>query len=283
MNTIFSLIQYATDKLKDTYDEQEIRSICHLIFMDIFKYTKIDIHLRKHETLNESFVNRFYGIIAQLQTNIPIQYIIGETEFAGFRFKVTPSTLIPRPETEELVQWISGQAVPGCRVLDIGTGSGCIAISLSRLIPGAQVTAFDISGEALEIARFNNSQNNTDVNFIRKDILQREPCTGDDYDIIVSNPPYVRKTEKKEMHARVLDFEPHMALFVPDNDPLVFYRAIAGFGQTHLHPGGMLFFEINEAFGNETVQMLREYEYQDIQLKKDIYGKKRFIKCNTHR
>lgn len=282
MNTIFSLTQYAGTQLKDTYEPEEIRSICRLIFTDVLHYTNIDIHLKKHESLNESFVNKFYEIISLLKQEIPIQYIIGETGFSGLTFGLNPSTLIPRPETEELVRWITEESHRHSRILDIGTGSGCIAISLAHHLPDSQISAVDIAREAIEQATANAVRNKTKVQFLIRDILLFHNYNWDKYDIIVSNPPYIRNCEKKTMANNVLNFEPHRALFVPDEDPLVFYRKIAAFGQQQLTPGGMLFFEINEAFGSEMTDLLSQTGYSDITLRKDIYGKDRFIKCQLN-
>lgn len=277
-HSLSSLIQYATEELKDTYEPRETRSICQIIFTDVFHYTNIDIHLKKSEHLDETFIKKFSEIIRRLRTGEPIQYIVGTTEFCGFRFGVTPATLIPRPETAELVYWIKENIRPGSSILDIGTGSGCIAVSLALLVPGARVDAADISGEALRQARINARNNRTDIRFYRRDILHHARYDWQTYDTIVSNPPYVRLCEKASMQPRVVDHEPHAALFVPDGQPLLFYKQIAAFGQTHLNPGGTLYFEINEAFGDEMVQLMEDFRYRNIRLKKDFYGKNRFIK-----
>lgn len=278
-NTLFSLTQYALSELKDTYSENEIRSICRLIFMDVLNYTNINIHLKKYESLPESFVNKFYHIIARLKKNEPIQYIIGETEFAGLKIKLNPAVLIPRPETEELVYWIGESVSSPRRILDIGTGSGCIAIALSRLFPSAQVLGIDISEEALKTARDNALTHSAPVAFRQKNILDYKPEKEEKYDLIVSNPPYVRQCEKKMMQKQVLDFEPHQALFVPVESPLLFYQQIAILSPRILLPGGSLFFEINEAFGKEIQEMLCHLNFQQIELKQDIFGKDRFVKC----
>ena len=196
-NTLFSLTQYALSELKDTYSENEIRSICRLIFMDVLKYTNINIHLKKYESLPESFVNKFYNITVRLKKNEPIQYIIGETEFAGLRFKLSPAVLIPRPETEELIYWIKESVISPRQVLDIGTGSGCIAITLARAFPSARVQAVDVSEEALQIARHNAISNAAPVLFQQKDILNYKAEKEEKYDLIVSNPPYVRQCENR--------------------------------------------------------------------------------------
>lgn len=281
MNTIRQLSQYAQQELKDTYNLQEIQSICHIIFLDILQYTKIDIHIRKNDILDESFVDNFFEIIRLLKNGHPLQYIIGETEFSGLKFKLNPSTLIPRPETEELVLLAKKQLYAGKKVLDIGTGSGCIAISLAAACPEAKITGIDISPEAISIARTNAALNQVKAEFLIRDILHFEKEEWQAYDLIVSNPPYVRESEKQEMQRHVLDHEPHRALFVPDSDPLLFYRRIAEFGCRYLLPGGFLYFEINEALGNETATLLEKYNYQHVQVIKDLFAKDRFVMAQT--
>ena len=280
MNTIFHLSQYARQALKDSYPEHEIQSICRIIYMDVLHFTNIDIHIKKNETLDESFVNKFHSIIQRLQQNEPLQYILGETTFAGLQFKVNRSTLIPRPETEELVRWVTGNTCSGMHVLDIGTGSGCIAVSIAHLCPQAVVCAIDIAQDTLETAQENALINQTDVTFMARDILHYDNYKWNSFDIIVSNPPYIRECEKKEMHKNVLEYEPARALFVNDTDPLLFYRTITEFGQHHLKPGGLLFFEINEAFGKETVDLLAQKGYKNIELRKDFFEKERMIKAS---
>lgn len=276
-HSLFTLTQYASRELKDTYETGEIPWLCRIIFQDVFHYTNIDIHIKKHENLDESFVNKFTKIITQLRTGKPIQYILGETVFCGLSFGLNPATLIPRPETEELVRWMQQTIHPSSRILDIGTGSGCIAITLAHLFPQAAVQGIDISPQAIQQAEANAIRHHTQVRFRVSDFFSYSLNCKEQFDIIVSNPPYIREKEKKEMHKRVLDFEPHRALFVPDSDPLIFYREIAAFGQSHLIPSGSLFFEINEALGQEMTALLKAFHYTAIQLKKDNYGKDRFI------
>lgn len=277
MNTIRQLSQYALQELKDTYNPQEIQSICRIVFLDVLQYTKIDIHIRKNDILDESFVNKFFEIVRLLRDGHPLQYIIGETEFSGLKFGVNPSTLIPRPETEELVLLAKERLAAGKRALDIGTGSGCIAIALSAGCPGAEITGIDISPEAVETARANAIRNRVKAEFLVRDILHFETEIWQHYDLIVSNPPYVRESEKQEMQRHVLDHEPHRALFVPDSDPLLFYRRIAEFGCRYLIPGGFLYFEINEALGKETAALLENYHYRQVLVVKDLFDKDRFI------
>ena len=235
-------------------------------------FLKDDVTLTaEQETLLDNAIER-------LKKQEPIQYILGYSDFCGLRFKVTPATLIPRPETSELVEWIASEAAGRESILDIGTGSGCIAVSLAHKMPQSKVTAWDISHEALAIAAENSKANGCVVTFEQVDILAYEP-TGEQFDIIVSNPPYIKENEKEAMHANVLDWEPHTALFVPNNDPLLFYRTIAEKGLTLLKPGGSLYFEINRAHGKDTVDMLAALGYTSIELRKDFADNDRMIRA----
>jgi len=279
MNTIHHLSQYALQELKDSYHEYEIQSICNIIYMDVLRFTNIDIHLRKNEILDESFINNFIDIVGLLKSGHPIQYIIGETEFAGLKFKLNSSTLIPRPETQELIIWAKDVVHLQQKVLDIGTGSGCIAITLAHLCPQAKIDGVDISEKAIETARDNAIRNQVEVNWLVRDILNYENFSWNDYDVVISNPPYIKECEKSSMESKVLDFEPSTALFVPDKDPLIFYRKICEFGQEYLKKQGYLFFEINEALGVETCQLVEQYGYHNIELRKDFFGKERMIKA----
>ena len=209
----------------------------------------------------------------------PIQYILGETEFYGLPFKVTPATLIPRPETEELVDWIIANCNKNPKtLLDIGTGSGCIAIALAKNLPAVKVSAMDISEEALKVASENAIYNKVTVNFSKKDILGTSTLPQK-YDVIISNPPYVRNSEKEMMQKNVLDFEPASALFVEDDNPLLFYSKIAKLAKNYLNPNGFLFFEINEYLSKEVIQLLERESFSEIELKQDFFGKDRMIKC----
>lgn len=228
---------------------------------------------------------RVENILNRLKTGEPVQYILGHTEFYGLPFKVNPSVLIPRPETEELVEWaissVGSLQLAAGSILDIGTGSGCIAISLKKNLKDAQMSAIDISPEALKTAKENAELNKVDVNFVRDDILNptHHSLLTTHYSLIISNPPYVTLDDKKQMHTNVTDFEPHTALFVPKDDPLIFYRAIANFASTHLEKGGLLFFEINESYGEQTVELLSDKQFKNIELRKDMSGKLRMIKA----
>lgn len=278
MNTIRHLSQYALQELKDSYTEHEIQSICNVIYMDVLHFTNIDIHLRKNETLDESFINNFFEIVRLLKSGHPLQYIIGETEFSGLKFSLSSDTLIPRPETAELILWAKTYLGTHPKILDIGSGSGCIAITLAHDCPGATVTGIDISAGAMAIATCNAHRNGVQVEWLTRDILNYENDAWENYDLIISNPPYIRESEKTTMDSKVLAHEPARALFVPDNDPLIFYRRICEFGLDHLNAPGYLFFEINEALGTETVDLLETYGYHDIELRKDFYGKDRMVK-----
>lgn len=278
MNTIRHLSQYALQELKDSYSIHEIQCICHIIYMDVLHFTNIDIHLRKNEILAESFTNKFIEIVGLLRTGHPLQYILGETEFAGLKFRLNPSTLIPRPETEELVLWAKAFLRPFQRVIDIGSGSGCITITLAHCCPDCELTGTDISAEAIDTARQNAAINQIKAKWLIRDILQYENYTWDHYDMIISNPPYIRESEKVTMEAKVLDHEPPQALFVSDQDPLIFYRRIGEFGQKYLNSQGKIFFEINEALGVETLALLEQQGYKNLELRKDFYGKDRMIK-----
>jgi release factor glutamine methyltransferase len=216
-------------------------------------------------------------MLLRLQQFEPIQYIIGEARFLGRTFRVTPDVLIPRPETEELVEWILEEISPTARILDIGTGSGCIAVSLSKELPDATVEAWDVSDAALNVARGNSERLQAEVRFTRCDILGNIPKPESRYDFIVSNPPYVTESEKPAMEPNVLQWEPAVALFVPDADPLLFYRRMAVAGHGLLRPGGRLCFEINRSFGSQTVEMLYGEGYRNIILRKDISHNDRFI------
>jgi len=280
MDTMFDLQQYALQELKDAYNEHEIKSLCSLIFCEMLHCTNIEIHLKKHEFLAKSFVDKFCAIVADLKTNKPIQYILGKTEFAGADFQLNSDTLIPRPETEELVMWMTESGLhPGMKVLDVGTGSGCIIVSLGRLVKGLLLYGVDISPEAVRQAGDNARRNGVAVEFEIRDILRYEETEWPCFDVIVSNPPYVRDSEKVLMHDRVLNYEPSRALFVPDDDPLLFYRKIAGFGLRYLNPGGWLFFEINEAFGKETVHLLQDMGFREVELRRDINERDRMVRA----
>jgi len=268
-------------ELAGIFTSQEIDSLIFLIMEKIKGYNRIQYLLSKEEELSDDERFELEKITARLKNHEPIQYILGTTEFYGLPIYAVPGVLIPRPETEELVQWIiQKNQLPAPAILDIGTGSGCIAISLKKNIGEAKVMACDISPVCLETAKRNSQLNEVLVEMITYDILKAIPNFNfPKLDIIVSNPPYIRESEKRLMERNVLDYEPELALFVKDTDPLLFYDQIADFALEHLKPSGSLYFEINEAFGNECINMLVNKGFIDIELRKDINGKDRMIRC----
>ncbi len=278
-----ALKNHFESELSDTYPKEEIQSFFTLLLDYFLNYSRIDSVTRASETIANDEVEKFNETIIRLQRHEPIQYIIGETEFFGFPFFVNEHTLVPRPETEELVLWVLSEMKgrESQRILDIGTGSGCIAVSIAKNEPQSEVMALDISAKALEVARKNAERNDVAVTYHLHDILS-EPLTYGNFDIIVSNPPYVRELEKAQMNPNVLEYEPDAALFVPDGDPLVFYRAIARQAKDCLNLGGFLFFEINEYLGKEMSSLLSSLGYRDIVVQKDMFGKDRMIKCTHH-
>lgn len=276
-------------QLNKVYETKEIQAITLLAVSEITGLSKASIKAFPERELNNEQTQKLKNTLTQLQTGEPIQYILGITEFYGLPFKVNPSVLIPRPETEELVEWIlsvAGTQLPVAgyqftgNILDIGTGSGCIAISLKKNLPGAFVSAIDISESALQTAKENAELNEVEVSFIKTDILNiNSEIELPKSEIIVSNPPYVTLDDKKQMHTNVTNFEPHTALFVPEHDPLIFYKAIADFALLNLTPNGLLFFEINELYGQETVKLLKDKGFVSAELRKDMSGRDRMIKA----
>lgn len=250
-----------------------------MICCDILGLNALDVYLRKDTHLSESKQNELDNILQRLRNQEPIQYICGTGNFCGRPFKVTPDVLIPRQETEELVEHIIAQEAPTQpRILDIGTGSGCIAITLSLQIPDSEVTAIDISEPALQIARSNNEALGAKVSFIQQDLFMPFTNYPDlPFDIIVSNPPYVTESEKGEMEPNVLDWEPALALFVPDKDPLLYYRRMVDLSASILREGGRIYLEINRSYAQETVQLLEAHNFANTRVMKDISGNNRFI------
>lgn len=264
-------------ELKPIYDQREAESISRVIFEEVLRWKPVDIVMRDEDELPSFFPSRLDEIIARLQRHEPIQYILGKAWFHGHTMTVTPAVLIPRPETEQLVDMIVDQN-PGSdlQVLDIGTGSGCIAISLARALKFAQVTGIDVSPDALAVAQQNSSDLKTRVKFIEQDILTcRAPSEA--WDIIVSNPPYITEQEKAAMEHNVLDYEPASALFVPDNDPMLFYRPIASYAARALKNGGRLYLEINRAMAPLVRETLTKAGLQSIQIHTDFNGNNRFV------
>ena len=279
-----SMFRQIVDTLVPTVEEREARALAFVVLEDAFGLSRTDIYLGKDTAFSEDDTIRLEKILRRLEQGEPVQYVIGTAQFCNLTFRVTPDTLIPRPETEELVGWVAS-LLPfeaPCSVLDVGTGTGCIAISLAKQFPRAQVTAWDISEGALAVAQQNAETNGVTVDFRQKDVLEvvndavvSMPTHAPLY--IVSNPPYICERERAEMEAHVLDYEPASALFVPDADPLLFYRALARLGQ-QLHAAAVLV-EINQAYGQETVRMFQSSGYSNVELRRDIYGKDRMIKA----
>ena len=264
--------------LNSHYPIGEVTALTRIIITELLGFSQTTFFLKDDVTLTAEQNALLDNAIERLKKQEPIQYILGYSDFCGLRFKVTPATLIPRPETSELVEWIASEATGNESILDIGTGSGCIAVSLAHKLPQSRVTAWDISPDALAVATENSKTNGYDVTFEQVDILEYQP-NSKQFDIIVSNPPYIKENEKKAMHANVLDWEPHTALFVPDSDPLLFYRTIAEKGRSILKPGSRLYFEINRAHGKETMEMLAALGYTDIELLKDFAENDRMIRA----
>lgn len=271
---------YIRQSLQEIYPPEEVKALSMLICCDMLGLDALDIYMGKDIILSECKQRELENIIFRLQKNEPIQYIRGFAEFDGRRFKVAPGVLIPRPETVELVELVARENTDACRLLDIGTGSGCIAISLDKRLPDAKVEAWDISEEALAVAYTNNKELKAEVMFLQRDVLSDDWEKTPSFDVIVSNPPYVTEAEKNGMDANVLDWEPELALFVPDDDPLRFYRRIADLGRELLLPEGRLYFEINQAYGRETAHMLEMNQYRDVRVIKDIFGKDRIVTAN---
>ena len=272
MNILANIIPFFLKEI-DNFSRREIISFAYLSIEKILGFSKSDCILNSNYILSDEDISSFEKIIVDIKKNIPIQYVLGETHFYNLKFNVNSSTLIPRPETEELVRYILSHNFSS--VLDIGTGSGCIAISIAKN-SNASIDAIDNSKEALEIAKSNAILNSVDVNFMFKDVFGISVTKK--YDLIVSNPPYVLNSEKKYMHQNVIDYEPHNALFVEDSNPLIFYEKIALISSKNLNSNGLLFFEINEKFGHQIIDLLSKLNFVDIELKKDVNGRDRIIK-----
>ena len=262
-------------KLAITYPNEEILSIFKILCKQYMNMSPTKLLLAGEELINIKQIDMFSKAIIKLLSEEPIQYILETTSFYGLEFICSPSALIPRPETEELVDWIVKSETNEIKILDIGTGTGCISVSLANR-NGFVVDALDVSSSALELAKQNAKKNEVDINFIEADIF--EYISEKQYDLIVSNPPYIRNLEKKKMQNNVLNFEPQLALFVEDDDPLVFYNSILQFANSNLYEKGSVYFEINENFSKEMESLLYSYGFTEIELKKDSFGKNRFIR-----
>lgn len=265
-------------QLAPVYSPRELQQVVFEL-LEHFGFTRVQVIAYPDAKISETDYEQLQLMLKRLADGEPLQYVIGTEWFMDMPFSVCRDVLIPRPETEELVRLIVGRCKqPSPRIADVGTGSGCIAVSLAKLIDGAQVTAVDVSASAIEVARRNAERNGAQVEFVCADILtDNQLFAPSSLDVVVSNPPYVTETDKSQMSRNVLDFEPHLALFVPDSDPLLFYRRIAVLAQQWLKSGGMLFFEINERFGPETVQLLENMRFDNVELHRDFYEKNRMV------
>ena len=274
MEKVSNILSYFRQELSAVADEREITSWYYISMDYLLVYNRSDCIINSNQVLNKSQLSKIKQIVAELKTHKPIQYIFGKTEFYGLKIKVNEHTLIPRPETEQLVDWILKENFVAA--LDIGTGSGCIPIALAKHTD-AKVLAIDVSEDALLIAEENAKNNEVEINFIHQDILQTNSLQK--VDLIVSNPPYVLESEKEKMQENVLDYEPELALFVEDKNPLIFYKKIASLAINFLNDNGKLFFEINEQFGQETIEILTDIGFVNIELKKDMNDMDRMIKA----
>lgn len=286
-NKIADVQRFFRDELKGTYPNEEIEQFIVFCFEEFLNIQKHEISAKSNSTISESDLLKFNFAIKDLKKHKPIQYILGKADFYGLKFNVNEHVLIPRPETEELVDLIikdckSSKLKVKSSILDIGTGSGCISVALKKNIPSALISGLDISEKALEIANKNAETNNTEINFIQCDILTSSPnpFITLSLDIIVSNPPYVCFSEKEQMKKNILDYEPHLALFVGNNNPLLFYNKIADFAIIHLKPNGKLYFEINPVYAQQTMQMLEQKGFKNVILIKDLNDKNRILRCS---
>jgi len=278
---IKELEQEYIQSLNQFYDSEESKSIFYLAATSILKVTQSELLVKKDKVLVPRDTDALIKVLHSLKTGKPVQQVLGEAFFYGLSLKINEDVLIPRPETEELVDWVIKEIKDKKEsVLDIGTGSGCIPIAIKKTLPSVKVSALDISVQALKVATANASLNEADIEFIEADILNYS--SDKKYDVIVSNPPYIRQLEKADMQENVLAHEPHSALFVSDEDPLIFYNAISDFALNNLNPDGYLFFEINEFLWAETLQILIDKPFKNIELRKDMQGKDRMIMARTN-
>lgn len=280
-NLVKDIRKYYCELLCSLYEKDEANAMILILFKYYFNIDRVRMVLEPDLRLSESEMLKIHFAVKDLLRNKPIQYVTGETEFCDLKFKVNENVLIPRPETAEMISKIVNSQHSTvnnhCSIIDIGTGSGCIAISLAKMISNSNVYALDISEEALKIAKENAFNNNVNVSFIHDDILNLKNNIETKFDIIVSNPPYVRELEKVEMHNNVLKWEPHKALFVSDNDPLIFYRNILEFAKTHLKDNGEVWFEINEYLGKEMSDLCHELGFSNVKIHKDFRDRDRVM------
>ena len=283
--TIQQAYQQLLVQLYELYEPGEAANIADMVIEHLSGFRKIDRIAHKAFALNEQQEINLQKIVTELMQHKPVQYAIGEAWFMNMNLRVNEHVLIPRPETEELVDWVitdmKSMNQSDVSLLDIGTGSGCIPIAIKKKLPHTEVAATDISEEALQVAKINSIEQNTLVDFLHANILNEADWKQlGHYDIIVSNPPYIAQSEQQAMNKNVLDYEPHIALFVPDNDALLFYKAIAQFSKNHLNPGGKIYVEINETMGEQTVQLFLQNGFNNVELKKDMQGKDRMVKAS---
>ena len=274
------LVRQIREALHGVCSDAEALSLAKMLLVDVFGFSTLELYGGKDRSFSENEQTHLADIVGRLQNHEPIQYIIGKETFMGLDFEVDGNVLIPRPETQELVEWILEDHCSDnhCKILDIGTGSGCIPVSLARFLEGSEVEAWDVSAGALEVARRNAARNQVKVLFREQDVFVASPSLSQ-YDVVVSNPPYIAEKEKVDMEANVLDWEPSIALFVPDSDPLLFYRTIAELGLKMLVTEGTLYFEINRAYGAMMKSMLENMGYRHVELRKDMFGNDRMIKA----
>ena len=279
LQSLSEIVRNLRKELRDMYSDNEIRNIGYLVAEHLLNYSKIDFHLKDQEPISAEMQEKFMEVLGRLKNHEPVQYMTGNAEFYGLSFRVDPRVLIPRPETEELVEWIIREnRDQQVTILDVGTGSGCIAVALAVKLPDSKISACDISEEALTLAGINANENRAVINFFRMDLLNNFVSLPGKYGIMVSNPPYVRNREKTLIRRNVLDYEPERALFVADDDPLLFYRNIALLGRKYLHDGGKLYLEINENFPAEVVRLLENSGYYGIEVRQDMHGKARMVR-----
>lgn len=281
-NSVQAVKAYFKERLHNQFSESEMKAMLKVAICERLKLSSADYLLCDSNLLSESDLLYFRSIVKRLQNNEPFQYIVGQTEFFGLEMKCDARALIPRPETEELVEWVMEVAAPDNSLIDYCTGSGCIALALKNQLPKATVYGTDVSKEALELSKENASSLNLDVSFIQHDALSDQlpsTLTEQSIDIIVSNPPYIPELDKQEMQANVLDFEPHLALFVENDNALIFYKAIASQASKLLKKNGLLFFEIHERLALETKEAIEVLGFVDVEIRKDLQGKDRMIKA----
>lgn len=280
-NKISDMYLFYHEQLQDIYSKNEINELLYISFSHVLNFSREDMQLRKDEFLNQSDLIIVYDIAKDLATKKPIQYVLNEAWFYGEKYFVNENVLIPRPETEELVELICNEnKLTALTLLDIGTGSGCIPISIKKKKSDWNVHAIDVSKAALEVARKNSADLKTPISFYEIDILKTQSIENLTFDIIVSNPPYIAKNEAHTMNDNVLEFEPHLALFVENNVPLLFYKVISDFAQANLNQGGKLYFEINQRLGKEVIELLERKGFSNVLLHKDLSGNDRMVSAN---